>query len=357
MAGIASSLDVINTTFASHKGPLILDWVRNCRFLRVMQAKSKIKVDGGTYIERTIDGGPAAQGIAIRSGTERRPRNYANTTHKLRVEPHRLSCILEIPKKAIRHNMGAPQVIDLLKDKPRGILMGHSQDLNKFLLTGISPGLVFATEAFDGFVTLNGQYTGGIHGVGAGEGALDFLAPAAQTDNVFDLAKSTAYYHYNQYANITTWAGNGLRTLKKAYWLAADFDETQDDAEKGADLIVMDPDVFANYTEQASARVMTTSDQQKTSSPTKGNMYPFENGMAFCDYGLDRTLFAGAAANGVTYMVNTKHWEFIWFDEPELSDFEKSGPEFDTVYAEFTAHGNAICTKLVSQAAVSGGAV
>lgn len=358
MPGITNALDVINTTFADHKGPLIMEWAQSIRFMRALLDKAQIRTSGvgGTYIEKTISGGPAAKGVGIYSGTERRPRNYNNTLKKIRVEAHRISVVVEIPKKFIRHNMGPAAVIELIKDRPREVMMGASQDMNKFMLTGVSQGLVFDTSEFGGFVTLNGLYSTGTL-TGTTNGVLDFALPAAQTDTVFDLAKSTSYYHYNQYGAITSWATNGFKTLRNAYWQAAQFDESQKDEDKGCDLIVMDPDTFANFMEHQAARVLIPYDQEKSSRPTKGNQYPFENGVAFADYALDRTLFTGAAANGVTYGINTKHWEWVWLEEPTLSDFRDSGPDYDSIYAEFSAHGNPICKKLVSQFAVAGGAL
>jgi hypothetical protein len=364
---MALPLAVLNTTFAKHKGPLIKSWARNILFFRMLLARTKMKFGGGTYIEKTISGGPCARGVGLPSGTERLPRNNNDTTHKIRIQPYRIAAVIEIPEMYLKHNMGPAQVIDLLDEQPKEVLMGASQDINSYLLTSVTSkgtGMVFPSRELYGFITFNGAFSSGTV-TGSTNGALDFALPAAQTDSVFDLAKSETYDHYNQYVNIAAWAAEGYRKMREIYWEAADFDESQDNQDKGPDMIVSDPDTFSNFMEQESARVLKTYDQEASSRPGKGNIYPFENGTVFTDYALKRTGtafttgFAGvpAAANGVTYMINTRFWEWEWAEEPNLTDFNESGPDHDTVYCKFKAHGNAICHKLAANAAITGGAV
>jgi hypothetical protein len=66
----------------------------------------------------------------------------------------------------------------------------------------VSNGLVFQTAELRGLLTLNGQNGSGI-GTGVTNGLLDFQATTAQTDTVQDVAKSSTYYHFNQYNDIT----------------------------------------------------------------------------------------------------------------------------------------------------------
>lgn len=354
-------LDIINTTLPQLRGPLIKAWVQAIPTLDAIRKAKKVGFEGGTYIERDLSGGPSAKGIAIRAGTERNPVNYTNTIRQLAIKPFRVRTVLPIPRMWLAHNMGKEAIIKIIDEKPKEQLMGFAQDLNQWLATGTCAcRSLQSVNDIKGFITLNGQYTGGTD-YGASDGLLDFAAPASQTDTVENLAKSNSTYnHYNQYGLITAWATNGLKTLRKVYRKAAFFDESQAFG-KGPDLLLMDEDTYGNLEETLNSLVRTAKIQDKVTEPDKDFGLPFENGFAYPEPTINRadtTAFNGAPANGVTYMLNTEFWEACWTKggEPNISDFMPSGMDFDGIYAEFIAHGNFICKKLVAQAAVAGGA-
>ena len=90
-------------------------------------------------------------------------------------------------------------------------------DLNKFLLTGVSRGLAFNTSELQGMLTLNGDFSAGI-GTGVTNGLpLTLRLQLPRPDTVQNVAKSSSYFHYNQFQDIGTWSGEGMNKLRKAY--------------------------------------------------------------------------------------------------------------------------------------------
>lgn len=350
---LADRLNILNTTFADLKGPLVLAWEQAIPFYNELNKRSKVRSEGGTYIERDISGGPAARGTGVFNGNERLTRQYQEKIRRYQVEPHRIVAILEIPKKDLLFNRGRAAVISLIEAHPTETMLGAAQDMNKHLLCATTDSRVFAPAEMAGFVSLNGIWAAGV-GLGVTNGLLDFATPATQTDTVQNVAKSTTISHYNQYGAITSWATNGLKVLKQTYRKAAHFSAKKQNG--GPALVIMDPDTFANYDETLDAKVRIAVVEDKTAK-TPTTMLPFLNGFAYHDLDLDRANFSGAAANGVTYMLDMDYFEMVWHQEPEISDFEDSGPDYDTVFAKFEAMGNLICKKFPAQAAVSGGAV
>lgn len=349
---LADRINVLNTTFSQLEGPLVFAYEQSIPFLDELNKRAKRKVDGGTYIERDISAGASARGTGIYNGNERLTRQYRERVRKYQVEPHRLVAILEIPKKDLMLNTGNLGVIKLIESHPKETVLAAAQDFNKYLLTGQSQGLVFATADLQGFVTLNGQFASGV-GLGVANGLLDFATPATQTDTVQNVAKSTTIYHYNQYGAITTWATNGYKTLKDTYRKCAAF--SSNPMNGGPTLLIMDFDVFANYEETQDAKIRTVAVNDATSKDTT-MVLKFLNGVAYPDLHLDRSLFTGAAANGVTYLLNSEYFEMVYHQEPTIGKFEDSGPDYDTVYAKFEQMGNLICKKFPAQGVVSGGA-
>lgn len=356
MPGIASSTNVINTTFADFKGPLVEAWAQNIVAYDLLMRHSKVKSNGGTYIERDISGGAPASGRGIRSGNERLPLGYAERVQKYRVEAMRFVVTLIIPNKFLKHNMGKNAVIELIKAHPEETMMRSAQDINQFLLCGqvntTTP--VFATSELVGLATLNGIYANAGALTGTTAGYLDFALETAQTDTVQNLAKSTVYSHFNTYGAITTWATNGPKILKSTYRKAKSFDPNK--AGGGPKLVIADPDVFSNWEVFSDAKVRVEVVGAKLGQSSEGRL-PFENTEICTDYALDRSLFTGAAANGVTYMLNPNFMEFVWYEEFAISDFQDAGAEIDGIYAKGAGMGNLIITKFPAQACVSGGAV
>ena len=182
-------------------------------------------------------------------------------------------------------------------------------------------------------------------------GLLDFATPASQTETVQSVAKSSSYFHFNNYLDIATWATDGLIALRKVYRQCSPY---AGGIGKGPDLVVMDDDTYANFEETRRSQIRISMVEDKTS---KSNMLGLELGVAkvYSSIDLDRGDFSGAAADGVTYMLNTDYFEFPMHEAPQIGKFEESVGDQDVVTALFSMQGNLICTKLPAQGVVSGG--
>jgi hypothetical protein len=273
---------------------------------------------------------------------------------KFEVEPHRLVMAINIPKRELAQNSGKLAIIRLIEEYPQTSMEAAKADLNKFLLTGVSRGLAFNTSELLGMLTLNGQSAAGI-GTGVTNGLLDFEAIAAQTDVVQNVAKSSSYFHFNQFNDITSWSGDGITQLRKTYRQCSHY---AGGIGKGPDMVFMDDDTYTNFEDSRRDNVRVTLVDDKID---KSNTLGLNLGLASVtsSIDLDRSDFtaATAPADGVTYMLNTDYIEFPMLEAPNVSEFKERVGDQDVVTAIFAMQGNLICTKLVAQGCVSGGAV
>jgi hypothetical protein len=201
-------------------------------------------------------------------------------------------------------------------------------------------------------LTLNGQFNSGI-GTGVTNGLLDFEAPASQTDNVQSVAKSSSYFHFNQYNDISAWVTDGITQLRKTYRQCAHY---AGGIGKGPDMVFMDDDTYTNFEDARRDNVRVTLVDDKID---KSNTLGLNLGLASVtsSIDLDRADFtAGTApADGVTYMLNTDFIEFPMLEAPNVSEFKERVGDQDVVTAIFAMQGNLICTKLPAQGCVTGG--
>jgi hypothetical protein len=125
---------------------------------------------------------------------------------------------------------------------------------------------------------------------------------------------------------------------------------------KGPDMIFMDDDTYTNFEDARSENVRVTLVDDKID---KSNTLGLSLGLASVtsSIDLDRGSFSAPAADGVTYMLNTDYIEFPMLEAPNVSEFKERVGDQDVVTAIFAMQGNLICTKLVAQGCVSGGAV
>ena len=206
-----------------------------------------------------------------------------------------------------------------------------------------------------GLLTLNGQFASGI-GTGVTNGLLDFQAITAQTDTVQGVAKSSSYFHYNQFNDIGAFAANGITQLRKTYRQCSHY---AGGVGKGPDLVIMDDDTYTNFEDSRRDNVRVSIVDDKID---KSNTLGLSMGIASVTSSIDldrsdTSVFSGVAADGVTYMLNTDYIEFPMLEAPNISEFKERVGDQDVVTAIFAMQGNMICTKLVAQGVVSGGAV
>lgn len=349
---MAISTEVLNTTFADLRGPLVNSFIRSNELLDALMSKARMPSEGGSLIERSFAGGAPARGVGVFVGDELLNMTRRQQTKRFQVEPHRIVAAINIPKKELLFNSGKLAVIRLIEEYPQTTLEGAKADLNSFLLTGVSRGLVFQTADLAGFLSLNGQFGAG-SGTGVTNGLLDFQTTTLQSDVVQNVAKSTSYSHFNQYGAITSWATDGLPTLRKTYRQCAHYAGGMG---KGPDLVVMDDDTYTNFEDSRLSLVRIQLVEDKTE---KSNMLGLDLGVAkvYSSIDLNRGSFTGAANNGVTYILNTDFLEMPLMEAPSITPFTERVGDQDVVTAIFSMQGNLICTKTPAQGCVSGGAV
>jgi len=349
---MAISTEILNTTFADLRGPLINSFIRSNELLDALMTKARMPSEGGSLIERSFAGGAPARGVGVFVGDELLNMTRRQQTKRFQVEPHRIVAAINIPKKELLFNSGKLAVIRLIEEYPQTTLEGAKADLNSFFLTGASRGLVFQTADLAGFLSLNGQFAAG-SGTGVTNGLLDFQLTTAQADVVQNVAKSSSYSHFNQFGTVTSWATDGLPTLRKTYRQCAHYAGGMG---KGPDLVVMDDDTYTNFEDSRLSLVRVALVEDKTE---KTNMLGLELGVAkvYSSIDLNRAAFTGAAANGVTYILNTDYIEMPLMEAPSITPFSERVGDQDVVTAIFSMQGNIICTKTPAQGCVSGGAL
>jgi hypothetical protein len=351
---MAISTEILNTTFADLRGPLVNSFIRSNELLDALMSKARMPSEGGSLIERSFAGGAPARGVGVFVGDELLNMTRRQQTKRFQVEPHRIVAAINIPKKELLFNSGKLAVIRLIEEYPQTTLEGAKSDLNKFLLTGVSRGVVFQTADLAGFLSLNGEFGAG-SGTGVTNGLLDFQAPAAQNQSVQNVPKSTAYSHFNQFGQITSWATDGLPTLRKVYRQCAHYAGGMG---KGPDLVVMDDDTYTNFEDSRLSLVRVTLVEDKTE---KSNTLGLDLGVAkvYSSIDLNRAeMGAGSPAlNGATYILNTDYLEMPLMEAPSITPFTERVGDQDVVTAIFSMQGNLICTKTPAQGCVAGGAL
>jgi hypothetical protein len=310
-------------------------------------------MEGGSYIERTFTGGAPARGVGVYVGDELLNMTRRQNIKKFQVEPHRLVVAINIPKKELQMNSGKLAIIRLIEEYPQSVMEGVKADLNAYLLTGVSRGIVFQTAEMKGLLSLSGDVSDGI-GTGVTNGLIDFATPAAQAtagQSVQGVAKATSYFHYNQYSTIGTFSSEGITKLRKMYRTCAHYAGSG----KGPDLVIMDDDTYTNFEKDRRDLVRIKVVEDKTE---KSNTLELGIGVAkvYSSIDLDVNNFSTAAAQaGCAYYLNTDYLEMPMSEAPNISEFKERVGDQDVVTALFSMQANLICTKLVAQGVVTGG--
>lgn len=346
------STELLNTTFADLRGPLVNSFVRSNELFEALNSKARMPMEGGTKIERSFSGGAPARGVGVYVGDELLNMTRRQQIRKFEVEPHRLVMAINIPKRELAQNSGKLAIIRLIEEYPQTAMEAAKADLNKYLLTGSSRGLAFNTSELLGFLTLNGGSSSGI-GTGVTHGLLDFVAPESQDQVVQNVKKSSTYFHFNQHEDISgSFSTSGMSILRRVYRKCAHY---AGGIGKGPDMIFMDDDVYTQFEDVRSANVRVQLVDDKID---KSNTLGLSLGLATVtsSIDLDRSIMGGDAADGATYMLNTDYLEFPMLEAPNVSEFKERVGDQDVVTAIFAMQGNLICTKLPAQGCVSGGA-
>ena len=347
---MALSTETVNTVLSGLRGPLGLSFARRDPLWKALYLKNKVRQTTGSMIERSFTGAAPARGVGIMDGFELLDMTRPQNIRRFRVEPARLVVASNIPKRELDMAQGENAKIDIMQDYPQAVIMGMKSDIDSYILQGVSRGIVFATAELRRLLTLNGQITTG-NGTGVTDGMLDFVAPAAQTQTVQDVAKSQADFHFNQFADIPAWAGQGMRTLRIVMRSCSAF---ADDG-GGPDLCFMDPDVYANFEESKLSQVRVTVVEDKTEK-TDTMELTLCTSKVYYSPSLLRANFTGVAADGVTYFINTDYIEMPVLKELAISNYTERVGDQDVITAHAEWHGNTIARRTPPQGCVSGGA-
>ena len=347
------STEVLNTTFADLRGPLVNSFVRSNELYEALNAKARMPMEGGSYIERTFTGSAPARGVGVYVGDELLNMTRRQNIKKFQVEPHRLVVAINIPKKELQMNSGKLAVIRLIEEYPQSVMEGAKADLNSYLLTGVSRGIVFQTAELKGLLSLSGDVSDGI-GTGVTNGLIDFVSPSDQAtaaQEVQGVAKATSYFHYNQYDTIGTFSSEGITKLRKMYRTCAHYAGSG----KGPDLVIMDDGTYTNFEKDRRDLVRIKVVEDKTE---KSNTLELGIGVAkvYSSIDLEPSNFStSAATEGVAYYLNTDYLEMPMSEAPNISEFKERVGDQDVDTALFSMQANLICTKLVAQGVVTSG--
>ena len=347
---MALETDTVNIVNNDLRGPMQFSFTRSNYLWAKLEAMGKVNTsEAAPLIIRPFMQGSPHKGEGMFTGDESLDLSRRSKTEKYTVEPHRLVIPLTISNKILRRTANSENAAaNLLDAYVKADLDGAAQDINSYLLTGVSAGLVFTTAQLSGLSSLNGLFTGG-NGTGVTNGLLDFAAPASQTDNVQNVAKTSTGYHYNQYGDITAFGTNGKRTLRKV-WRAC----YQYGVGSGPDLVLMDDDTYANYEEEKGdlIRLQAHTDQMDGKGDPSKNV--LLGGMVCADLAIDLSLFTGAAADGVTYMLNTKYLEHVVYEKFNVSKFNDIDDQ-DGIVAKACYDGGLMIRRFPAMGCVSGG--
>lgn len=351
---MAVTADLLNSTLADLRGPIEHTLEQKVPGADLLMKRGKISTEKGILIERTIMGGSPAQGVGISPGGGTTiPIGRTEQTKKIQVQPHRLVVAISIPKGEMITNDGKLGAIKLVKTYVDAVQKLYPVDLDRYWFSGTSPGHVFATSQLAGFNTLNGQVTNAFGLIGVTQGLIEFAATTSQNDTTQNLAKSSTYGYVNQYRNITSYASDGWKTYRAAYRDVAQFNPR---GNEGPDFVYMDFDSYAQYEEDKATRIRSVTVQDKTDKTN--DLMELEMGSArvIAAKNIVLTDFTGDAASGLAYYLTSEGVEFVWYQKPELSDFDDKVATSDSVIAKLEMMGCPLITGMRLQGAVTGGA-
>ncbi len=347
------SLDFINSVYDDLRGPLRDDYYRSTHLYDKISGR-RVKAVGGGNIVRPIATGAPARAVAIRTGDETLDMTRREiVTDKLTVDLYRMALAINIPQREIDRMTSKKSVVNLMQQYPLVTMALLKQDIESFLLTGVSTNKVITTAELLGMVTLNGQYDGGASApTGTQHGVLDFLTPANQTQAVLGITKSNAKQLVNQYADISTWAADGWDTWKAQYRRCKQFNPRN----KGPDLIICDDATFGNF--QREKRDLVRIVKVKDDVDKGGGdavVDVFQDAEVQTSLFLDLAQFTGVAADGVTYMLTTSDWEMHELVRFALTRFARLSADQEVVTSHGAQEGQTVCNRFNTQAAISGG--
>lgn len=209
----------------------------------------------------------------------------------------------DVPTEDLRDASTEEDLVGLIRKYPmRGKLDFVEQLAEQLVMGNVTP--------LAGFPTLNADATYNPKGLGARNGLLDMRDPLAQTRNAHGIARNSVMNWHNQYGDISSFASDGRRILRKVYY---DCSQQGGSASGDVDLIIADRGTFDNYVDNLEQ--FTFRDERNVSGDPGVAGFrqgvPFMNGgcMMFAEPHINIANFTTAAAqNGIAYLMHTATW-------------------------------------------------
>ena len=313
----------------------------------------------GPYKEfRVITDGPGDV-TTINDGGEVYPHTRKDITAKGNTYASRMVYSFMVPGKDMAEATGPAGVEHLLKQYPEAGLMDFHQRVATQIMNGNGSGV-------GGFTTFNGATTYDPTGDGTGrDGAFEFAAPAAQTGTAFGLSKATTTGWYNQYADISSMASDGIRKMRETYFKA----NRRGKLLGPVDIILADETTYSNYIDLLEDRIVVedsvkgaagAEDVEQGIRFLKATMYIED----FLD--VSASQYSGtAAADGVMYGLKSNTWHMYTLGQDDQAEtkgeFSIRGPirlpNQDAFAWEYVLHMGMYCDFLSANFAVTGGAI
>ncbi len=197
--------------------------------------------------------------------------------------------------------------------------------LEQWVLTGTVPA-GFNAANFNQWATWNGEYSTSSSGVvGVTSGLLDALAPAAQTNTVQGLAKSTSYYYFNQHLHSSGFLGDSMDAIQRT----AQACRLRSMTASGPSLSIMDLESFNRYQNRNLNRTFILAErgsaprdkQTDSIDTTKLELVDPQTGIRFmASMYLETTAFSGNGQYGMTYLITPE--ELIVAPQGDLANFK-----------------------------------
>ena len=282
---------------------------------------------------------------------------------KGREDAVRLIYAFDVPNQDLDLANGKQDIVKLLETYPEAAMDDFQMRINRQIAVGDG-------EDVGGFLTFNGNATYAPLG-NAKTGVFSFGARATQTSTVFNVPKEAAASNptsgwYNQYADISAFATNGLHKMREVYLTAG-----RQGREQGKlDIGIADQGTYLNlldtYTKFVLGPVGIGDD---VIAKTFNEYVMFHNCKMYLDQDIDITAanFAGTdAEGGLAYLLNTSTWELFHASNNEYDGKGKPNlfrmrqpfrhPTQDMMRFETVLHANMVCNNLRANGVVTGGA-
>ena len=270
----------------------------------------------------------------------------------------------DVPGQDLREANGEMDLVQLIKRYPERAIMDFHERIAQQLVAGNGAGA-------GSFPTFNGNVTYDPKGLGARRGAFEYANAAAQTDTVFGVAKNSITGWHNQYRDIASFAAEGRKQMRAAYY---DASQEMANAEGDVDLLFGDRGSFDNYLEDLDdqVQIITPSTEAGDRAPSKLRQgAKFLGATFYSDQYIDVTSaaisqrggVASPAANGLIYGIHSSTWHLYTMGHDSMmetkGDFAQRGPirhpTQDMWRYEFVLSMGMYCDNLRCNFAVTGG--